>query len=78
MKHERVEINPDVMFGKPVIKGTRIPVDLILRALKDGMTVEGLLDGYPRLTRADIEDARAFGADYFPPDAFASEAALPG
>lgn len=36
MKHKRIEMNPKVMGGKPVIKGTRIPVDLILRALGDG------------------------------------------
>jgi uncharacterized protein (DUF433 family) len=60
MKHERVEINPKIMFGKPVIKGTRIPVDMILRALGDGMTIEELLDGYPRLTRDDILAAQSF------------------
>jgi uncharacterized protein (DUF433 family) len=64
MKHERIEINPKVMFGKPVIKGTRIPVDLILRALGDGMSVEELLDGYPRLTREDVHAAQSFAADY--------------
>ncbi len=65
MKHERIEVNPAVMLGKPVVKGTRIPVYLILRALQEGMTIEELLDGYPRLTREDILDAQAFGAEYF-------------
>jgi uncharacterized protein (DUF433 family) len=64
MKHERIEINPDVMFGKPVIKGTRIPVDLILRALGDGMSVDELLAGYPKLTREDVRAAYRFAADY--------------
>jgi uncharacterized protein (DUF433 family) len=63
MRHERIETNPNVMFGKPVIKGTRIPVDLILRALGDGMSIEELLDGYPRLTREDIRAAQSFAAD---------------
>jgi uncharacterized protein (DUF433 family) len=75
MKYERIVVDPRIMFGKPVIKGTRIPVDLILRALQEGMTIEELLDGYPRLTREDILDAQAFGADYF---TLESEDAAPG
>ena len=50
----RIEINPDVMLGKPVIRGTRIPVELILRKLGEGATEDDLLDAYPRLTQADI------------------------
>jgi len=64
MKHERIEINPKIMFGKPVIKGTRIPVDMILRKLGEGMAVEEILDDHPRLTREDILAAQAFAADY--------------
>lgn len=64
MKHERIEINPEIMGGKPVIRGTRVPIDLILRALGDGMAVEELLEGYPRLTREDIRAAQSFAADY--------------
>jgi uncharacterized protein (DUF433 family) len=60
---ERVEVNPDVMLGKPVIRGTRIPVELILRKLSEGATEEDLLDAYPRLTRKDIQAALAFAAD---------------
>ena len=51
---ERIEINPNVMLGKPVIRGTRIPVELILRKLSEGATEAELLDGYPRLTPEDI------------------------
>lgn len=47
---DRIEINPDVMMGKPVIRGTRIPVELILRKLSEGATEADLLDAYPRLT----------------------------
>lgn len=65
MKYERIIVDPRILGGRPIIKGTRIPVVLILRALKEGMTVEELLDDYPRLTRDDIRDAQAFGADYF-------------
>jgi len=63
MKHERVEINPQVMLGKPVIRGTRIPVELILRKLGEGATEADLLDAYPRLTRADIQAALMYAAD---------------
>jgi uncharacterized protein (DUF433 family) len=60
---DRIEINPHVMMGKPVIKGTRITVELILRKLSDGATEEDLLDGYPRLTREDIRAAiRSFAS----------------
>ena len=60
---ERIEINPDVMVGKPVIRGTRIPVELILRKLSEGATESDLLDAYPRLTRVDIQAAVAYAAD---------------
>jgi uncharacterized protein (DUF433 family) len=59
---ERIEINPDVMLGKPVIRGTRIPVELILRKLGEGATEADLLDAYPRLTKADIQAALAYAA----------------
>ena len=48
---DRIEVNPRVMLGKPVIRGTRIPVELLLRKLDEGATVEVLLDAYPRLSR---------------------------
>ena len=60
---ERIEINPDVMQGKPVIRNTRIPVELLLRKLAEGATVEQLLDGYPRLTPDDIRACLAYAAD---------------
>lgn len=54
---DRIEINPRVMLGKPVIRGTRIPVELILRKLSEGASEPDLLDAYPRLTREDIQSA---------------------
>ncbi len=60
---DRIEINPKVMLGKPVVRGTRIPVELILRKLAEGANEEDLLDAYPRLTREDIRAAIAFAAD---------------
>ncbi len=59
----RIEINPKVMLGKPVIRGTRIPVELILRKLGEGATEADLLDAYPRLKRADIQAALSYAAD---------------
>ena len=59
---QRIEINPEVMLGKPVIKGTRIPVEIILRKLSEGATETDLLDAYPRLTKQDIQAALAYAA----------------
>lgn len=64
MPHERIELNPDVMGGKPVIRGTRIPVETILRKLGAGMGFEAILADHPRLTHDDIHAAQAFAADY--------------
>ena len=63
MATDRIEINPAVMLGKPVIRGTRIPVELIIRKLSEGATEADLLDAYPRLTREDIHAALAYAAD---------------
>ena len=59
---ERIDINPKIMLGKPVIRGTRIPVELILRKLGEGATEENLLDAYPNLQREDIRAAMAYAA----------------
>jgi uncharacterized protein (DUF433 family) len=52
----RIEIDSEVMQGKPVIRNTRIPVELLLRKLSEGATIEELLDAYPRLS---VDDVRA-------------------
>src|SRR5215831_9538601 len=64
MTHERIAVDPKVMFGKPVIKGTRITVELILRKLAEGMTDEQILTHHPHLTVEDIRAAAAFAADH--------------
>ena len=64
MSHERIEINPDIKAGKPVIRGTRVPVELVLRKLGAGMSREAILVDHPRLTQEDINAAHAFAADY--------------
>lgn len=59
----RIEIDPSVMLGKPVVRGTRIPVELVLRKLAEGATMADVLDAYPRLTEADIRACLAYAAD---------------
>ena len=62
MTTERIEIDPAVMAGKPVIRGTRITVELILRKLAEGATEGELLEDYPHLTSEDLRAAIAYGA----------------
>ena len=52
---DRITVNPDVMVGKPTIRGLRITVEQILKALAGGLTVEELLDDYPDLEKEDIK-----------------------
>ncbi len=61
--HDRIDMSPDVMLGKPVIRGTRIPVELIVRKIAEGATEAVLLDAYPHLTPDDIRAALRFAAD---------------
>jgi uncharacterized protein (DUF433 family) len=58
-----IEVTPDIMLGKPVIRGTRIPVELIIRKLGEGATMEDLLDGYPALSREKVMAALIYAAD---------------
>ena len=64
MQHERIIADPKVMLGKPVIRGTRITVEHILRKLGGGLTVDQLLADHPQLKPEDIQAAQAFAADY--------------
>lgn len=64
MTHERIDINPDIMGGKPVIRGTRVPVETILRKLGAGMSTDAILADHPRLAPEDVLAAQAFAADY--------------
>jgi uncharacterized protein (DUF433 family) len=63
-KHKRIEINPDIMFGKPVIKGTRITVEHILYKLGAGLTPEQIIEEHPHLIIEDIHAAQQFAADH--------------
>jgi uncharacterized protein (DUF433 family) len=64
MSEPRIRRDPDVMMGKPVISGTRITVEHILRLLGAGDRAEDILRQHPQLTEADIRAAQAYAADY--------------
>jgi uncharacterized protein (DUF433 family) len=57
---DRIEVKPKVMMRKPVIRGTRIPVELVLRKLSEGASEDDLLDVYPRLKVEDIQAALGY------------------
>ena len=59
---ERIEINPQIMLGKPVIKGTRITVEIVLKKLSQNIATDEILADYPRLTLEDIQAAIAYAA----------------
>ncbi len=58
---QRISIDPNVCFGKPVIRGTRIWVSLLLDMLADGMTIQEIIAEYPHLKEQDIRAAIAYG-----------------
>ena len=57
-----IEVNPKIMMGKPVIKGTRITVELILEKLSAGETVENIMEAHPHISKEQIQAALAFAA----------------
>ncbi len=60
---ERISINPNVCFGKPCIRGTRIWVSLLLDFLANGMSTDEVIAEYPQLAVEDIRAAIAYGAE---------------
>ena len=63
--HPRISIDPAIMLGKPCIKGTRIPIYLILRYLASGQTEEDIHEAFPGLQRGDVQAALAYAAAKF-------------
>ena len=68
MTHERIETDPAIMQGKPVIRGTRVTVEQIVRECARGLSVAEVAEQYPRLVVADVLAALAFAADYLASD----------
>lgn len=63
MYHALIQSDPDVMLGKPVVRGTRITVELILRKLSSGESIEQILESHPRLTREAVLAALGYAAE---------------
>ena len=60
---DRITVNPDVLVGKPTIRGLRITVEQILKALAGGVTVQDLLEDYPELEHEDIHAVLLYAAE---------------
>jgi uncharacterized protein (DUF433 family) len=60
---EHVHSDPEILAGKPIVRGTRIPVDLLLEKLGAGESTEQILAAHPRLTRESIQAALTFAAE---------------
>lgn len=64
MAHDRIVMDPEIMFGKPTIKGTRITVEHVLRKLSGGLSIQQILEQHPHLSAEDVYAAAGFAADY--------------
>lgn len=60
---QRIIIDPKIMVGKPVIKGTRIPVELIMRLIAQGIPEHEILDDYPHLTKEDLQAVLVYASE---------------
>ena len=67
---EHIVVNPDILVGKPIIKGTRISVELLLDRFADGWSYDDILEAYPHLTREQVQAAVAFAAELFKEDRY--------
>lgn len=67
---DRIEVNPEVLVGKPIIKGTRISVELILERLADEWSMEDVLTSYPHINREDVLAALSFASELFKEETF--------
>ncbi len=61
-EHERIVSDPEILLGKPVIRGTRVPVEMLVRKMGEGATFEELIDACPHLKKEDILAALQFAA----------------
>jgi uncharacterized protein (DUF433 family) len=67
---DRIVVDPDILVGKPIIKGTRISVELILDRTADGWSMDDILRAYPHLSREDVLAALSFAAELFREEKF--------
>lgn len=67
---DRIVFDPDILVGKPTVRGTRISVELILDRLSDGWTMEDILSSYPTLAREDVLAALSFATELFKEETF--------
>ncbi|MBK6350463.1 MAG: DUF433 domain-containing protein [Proteobacteria bacterium] len=65
-----IVVDPDILVGKPVIKGTRISVELLLDRFADGWSYDDILEAYPHLMREQVQAAVAFAAELFREERF--------
>ncbi len=64
MSHERITRDPKIMQGKPCIAGTRVPIDVILEDLSDGMSIHDVTQSYEGVTEEDVRAALEYAAEY--------------
>jgi uncharacterized protein (DUF433 family) len=67
---EHITVNPDILVGKPIIKGTRISVELLLDRFAHGWSYDEVLAAYPHITREQVQAAVSFAAELFKEDRF--------
>jgi uncharacterized protein (DUF433 family) len=61
--HKHISVDPEIHHGEPCIKGTRVPVSMIVGSVADGMSFDSILDSYPQLKKESIQAALAYAAD---------------
>ena len=67
---EHITVNPDILVGKPIIKGTRVSVELLLDRFADGWSCDDILQAYPHITREQVQAAVTFASELFKEDRF--------
>ena len=70
---DHIHSDPDILGGKPVVRGTRISVELILEYFEDGATMADILEAYSHITEADVRAAMAFARDLLHGEALAAQ-----
>jgi uncharacterized protein (DUF433 family) len=75
---EHIVVDPAVLVGKPIVKGTRISVELLLDRLADGWSHDDILAAYPQLTREQVLAAVRFASELFKEERFVATAKVHG